>query len=308
MLKNQIILLLLLLCVAPNKTLAQEITIFKIADFDLTGLVKSCLVSTDYGKEEYRFDESRRLIEVVTRYNANDYDITIYKYANSELLEKRFESYREQALDKATSIAHFYTYDSTKNRKITEKVITYEKEFLEQYEYNYTADKKLSKIVRSNNTGIDETSLVYYKDEEGAGVKYVLNREIQKSVKTKIKPVSDSTFTKLIITKKFLDGKPNTAVETVYNTNNTISSETQFSYDESVDQFIPEKKTLNIYDINNTLLKTEIQAGKTTTTKAFIYQYDLMGNWIKQIITPENSYKTRKIDYYNATEAVNTEE
>ncbi len=48
-----------------------------------------------------------------------------------------------------------------------------------------------------------------------------------------------------------------------------------------------------------TALKTK--TGKLERIKNYIYQYDNgeKGNWIKQIITPDNSYITRKITYYD---------
>ena len=58
----------------------QEIQIFTLADFDLKENVKFCLVSTDYGKEEYDFNKKGFLTKAVTRYNDTDYDVVYYKY------------------------------------------------------------------------------------------------------------------------------------------------------------------------------------------------------------------------------------
>ena len=74
------------------KIQSQEIQIFTVEDFDLTGNVKKCLVSTDYGKEEYDFNKNGLLTKSVTRYNDQDYDVVYYKYGKGELLEKRSES------------------------------------------------------------------------------------------------------------------------------------------------------------------------------------------------------------------------
>jgi hypothetical protein len=40
--------------------------------------------------------------------------------------------------------------------------------------------------------------------------------------------------------------------------------------------------------------------GDEVMKKEYVYQYDREGegNWIKQIVRPENTYKTRKITYY----------
>lgn len=306
--RNQTKLILLLVWLLPSIGVSQEITIFKVTDFDLNGKVKSCLISTDYGKEEYQFDESGRLVEAVTHYNEADYDVTLYTYSNNELLEKRVESYRDQVLDKATSIANFYTYDTTKNRNVTEKVISYEKEFLEQYEYSYTIANKLSKIVRSNNDGIDETAVVYFEDEVSTSANYILNRELDKSINTKLEIVSDSTQLKTITTKKFIEGAPNTRTEEVFDQNNKLKRSTNFSYNTQLEKFVPEKSTVNEYASNGTLLKTTTTLAKKVAIKEFLYQYDINGNWIKQIVTPENSYKTRKIDYYDTPEAAKVEE
>ena len=58
-----------------------------------------------------------------------DYDKTYYKYTHGELKEKRFENYRDGEFFSATSIANFYEIDTSLNRKITEKIMSYDKEF-----------------------------------------------------------------------------------------------------------------------------------------------------------------------------------
>jgi hypothetical protein len=60
------------------------------------------------------------------------------------------------------------------------------------------------------------------------------------------------------------------------------------------------------YHYNDLGMLTEIKTkkGKTEAIKKFIYQYDNgdKGNWVKQIITPDNSYITRKITYYETVD------
>ena len=107
----------------------QEIQLFTLEDFDLRNEVKFCLVSTDYGKEEYDFNKKGFLTKSVTRYNDTDYDVVHYKYEEGDLIEKRSESYRDNAFDPSTSIAHFYEIDSTDNLKIQERIFSYDKEF-----------------------------------------------------------------------------------------------------------------------------------------------------------------------------------
>src|SRR5690606_25539562 len=84
----------------PDVLSAQEIKIFTRGDFDLKGEVKSCLVITNYGKEEYDFSPDGLLTKSVTRYNDTDSDISSYKYKNDHLTENRVENYRNGTLDK----------------------------------------------------------------------------------------------------------------------------------------------------------------------------------------------------------------
>ncbi len=298
MLKDQAIFLLLYLLVLPTQGSAQEITIFKVSDFDLNGHVKTCLVSTDYGKEKYTFNEDGFLIEAVTRFSDTDYDVTLYKYQNDELMERRVEHYRDELMDRATSIANIYTIDTVGNRKVTEKVVTYENEVLEQNEYLYKANGRLSKLIRTNNEGIDETSVSYHQEEDTDSAHYTLNNESQKTIKTSIKKTSDTTQIKTVATKKFLEGEPNSQKEEVFNTDGKLLSETRSNYDNDSAKFMVMESFQNTYGPNGILEKTEMRKGKGVKIQEYIYQFDTSGNWIKEIITPGNTYKTRKITYY----------
>ncbi|MDB4292714.1 hypothetical protein N9954_04850 [Maribacter sp.] len=308
MLKNQITFIIFFLMVFAFRGLSQETTLFKVSDFDLNGNVKSCHISTDYGKEEYSFNTEGYLTESVTRFSDSDYDITLYTYQKGELLEKRVEQYRNKALDRATSIANFYTIDTTGNRKVTEKIVSYNKEFLEQNEYFYTTEDKLSKIIRTNNDGIDETSVIYYQEGNASIADYFLNRELQQSIQTAVVIQSDTVSTNVITTKKFFDGEPNTAIEKVFNNDGKVSSETQFSYDADLKKFIPSETVQNTYLPSGGIEKKVTKKGTDAVTKEYLYQFDPSGNWVKQIVTPDNTYKTRKIKYYKAQESVRVEE
>ncbi|MCK0192118.1 hypothetical protein [Arenibacter sp. F20364] len=291
-----------------NNLSAQEIKVFTVEDFDLNGPVKSCLVSTDYGKEEYDFNKEGLLTKAVTRYNDTDYDITLYKLGGSELLEKRVENYRDGVFVRNTSIANFYELDTTEAKKITEKIISYNKEFLDQYEYNYGEDGKLSTIKRTNDSGIDETAVKYevYKGE--LTETYYLNDIIFKSIRTSKIKAKDNAVQKLVLTKEFLEGQPQKALEQTYDSDNKLVSEKKFVYNEAQKTFVPTKSIIYSYNPQGMLTSLKTVKGKSVTVQEYIYQYDSheSGNWIKQIITPDNTYKTRKIKYYEkeATEEV----
>jgi hypothetical protein len=300
---------LILNLIAVN-TFSQEIKIFTREDFDLRGDVKSCLVITDYGKEEYDFDENGLLAKSVTRYSDSDYDTTYYQYDAGVLKEKRLENYRENTFDTSTSIAHFYELDTLGSKKITEKIVSYEKEFLDQYEYFYDTDDRVVKIIRTNNDGTDETSIEYtlYKDEQTK--KYRLNGVEQKSIRTSNRKARNGTVEKVVLTKKFLNGDPLTATEEIFDTSGQLISTIHFKYDEKTQQFAPEQTTIFTYDGNGTLSGSIEKNGGSEKVKEYIYQYDDAenGNWVKQIVTPDNTYTTRRIKYYEFQEEAEEEE
>lgn len=303
-------LLILVLLASTNLGQSQEIRIFTIADFDLKGPVESCLVSTKYGKETYDFDKEGKLTKSVTRYNDTDYDVTYYKYRGEELIERRFENYRNNIFESGTSYANFYEIDTIPVRKVTEKIISYDKEFLDRYEYIYNADNILVKIIRTNNDGNDET-LIEYTDYKGEQTQTnSLNGTILKSVRKSTRIGKDKKQQNVVLTKKFLDGEPSSALEEVFFANGKLQSETKFIHDAKKNQFVPNEVITYVYDENGMLVKTTSKSGKAVEVKEYIYQFDKgdEGNWIKEIITPENTYTTRKITYYKIENPETTQE
>lgn len=310
MIKNYILFFCFVLNLIATNIFSQEIKIFTREDFDLNGDVKSCLVITDYGKEEYDFDENGLLAKSVTRYSDSDYDVTYYQYDGGFLKEKRLENYRENTFDTSTSIAHFYELDTLGTKKITEKIVSYEKEFVDQYEYFYDTDDRVVKIIRTNNNGTDETGIEYtsYKDEQTRT--YRLNGVEQKSIRTSSRKAKNGTLEKVILTKKFLNGDPLTAKEEIFDASDQLISTIHFGYDEKTQQFVPEHTTIFTYDGSGALSKLVEKKGNSEKAKEYIYQYDdrEQGNWVKQIVTPDNSYTTRRIKYFEFQEEVEEKE
>ena len=279
---------------------SQEPEVFSLKDFELLGKVKSCEVITDYGKEHFEFNEQGLLIKTTTRYNEKDYDITYYKFQGSMLSERRNEVYRDGVFDRNTSIAHIYAIDTTGNKRITEKIISYNEEFLDEYEYLYDIDNRLIKIIRSNNDGLDETLVKYteYKDE--STVSQYLNGVIQKSVRTSIKTKKSGEIQHIELIKEFLDGTPNKAIENVYDKEDNLISQQSFAYNALKKSFAPTKVSTFKYDTQGMMIAERVKENDGVEEKEFIYQFDNgeTGNWVKKISTPENSFITRKIEYY----------
>ncbi|WP_411030944.1 hypothetical protein [Spongiimicrobium sp. 3-5] len=291
--------------ILPATTNAQELKVFTLNDFDLKDSVKSCLVVTDYGKEEFDFNRNGMLTKSVTRYNDSDYDITYYKYNDGDILEKRLENYRDGAFDKLTSIANFYEIDTTAPKKITEKIFSYNKDFLDQYEYLFDEEGKVTRIRRSNNDGNDETVIEYAAYKGETTKTYFLNEVIQKSIRNSTKKSKRYGVRHIRLTKEFLEGQPHKALEEVFDAKEKLVSAQQFVYDNAKKSFVPETLTTYVYDDRGLISKVATKKGDLTETKEYIYQFDNgeTGNWIKQIITPDNAYTTRRIVYYEPEEA-----
>lgn len=278
---------------------SQELKLFTIADFDLKGKVKKCTVSTDYGKEVFEFNEEGYLLKSITAYNEEDKDITTYRYNNGFLVEKRLESYKNNVLDKATSIANFYEIDTTKSKIIREQIISYDKEFLEQQEYIFGEEDRLFKIITSHENAIDETIIEYaiYKDE--ITKTFFINDVIDKSIRTSNQTAKSKEIQKTILIKEFLDGEPNKAIEKRFNKNDRLVYEEHFYTDKSKEGFV--SKEIHFFEYDDGILKKEtIKQGNAVSNKEFIFQFDDSEekNWVKKIITPDNKYTTRNIEYY----------
>ncbi len=286
---------------SSSTVIAQEMQIFKRSDFNLRGDVKSCLVITKYGKEEFEFNEEGYLTKNTTRFSEKDYNITYYKYEGDFIKEKRDEVYIEGNFDKQTSIAHFYTIDTTANKLVIEDVQSYAGEALERYEYYYNEEGDLISIIRSNMEGVDQTDLVYSTYKGETTIEYILNGLIQKSERISIDTKSKK---EIILKKQYLNGEPVKAMEEIYDENNRVISCKEFRYDKDKSSFTVEKSTIYSYDEAGMLSEEKIISGNTVKILEYIYQYDNYkeSNWVKQIISPENLFKTRKITYYNLEE------
>ena len=77
-----------------------------------------------------------------------------------------------------------------------------------------------------------------------------------------------------------------------------LTLKTKFFHNAKTKQFAKEGVQKYHYDESGMLLSLESGTGAMIEKKEYIYQFDTNGNWINEIITPDNTYKTRKISYY----------
>jgi len=300
---NAILCLVFLL--NAHQGFSQELRIFTLKDFDLRGKVKFCQVITDYGKEEYDFNKVGLLTKSVTRHSEKDYAITYYKYDKGYLIEKRVERYFDGVFDKNTSMANIYEIDTTSQKKIKEQIVSYSQDFIDQYEYIFNDDNQLITIIRTNNNGTDETRIDYGTYKEETTVSYFLNDVIQKSIRTSQKSSKSGSFLTITLTKQFLDGEPIKAIEQQFTDKDILIREERFEFDTKTEAFA--SKEIVVYNYDEDLRLTEVltQKGVTAKTEKYNYQLDQAKperNWVKKIISPTNSYTTRRLTYYNTEE------
>ncbi|SHI92266.1 hypothetical protein [Pseudozobellia thermophila] len=297
--KHQLLFLNLFVLLSISLS-AQEVETFRVEDFDLRGRVKSCTVITDYGKEEYYFDESGRLTKSITRFNDTDYETTYYKYKNGRLRERRVENYLDNAFDKATSIANFYGYDSLPEHRLTEKIVSYEKKLLEKNIYRYGDEGRLESIEHIDTDGIDQRTFSYEKSDSLELVSQRLNGVLAKTVQTSLAYVETDSLQKTVLTHEYLDGELSTKTLEIVDGNERPLFHSLALYDAPTGKWILQEEVTYIYDEEGILSRKKTKKNGFTSTKEYIYQFDgsEANNWVKEIITPDNTYKTRKIKYY----------
>jgi hypothetical protein len=286
----------------------QEPRVFTTADFNLLGEVKRCLVITDYGKEAFDFNREGKLTKITTVYSESDYDITYYRYKKGMLSEKRLENYREDRLDRQTSLAHLYSADTAARKIVKEQIYSYQKEFLDQFEYTYDEMGNLIALTRTSNEGIDDTRISYDTLKGEATKTIEVNGIVDQSVRT-AEIEEKGQVLSVELTRLFLKGDPYRAVEIFRDTVGRKTRETEYAYDPEKGSFVRSSETLFDYGEKGFLKSKLRKEGKRESKQEFIYQYDAHEppNWIKEIITPANTYTTRRITYYQEEPAADTE-
>lgn len=281
---------------------SQEIITYDRSDFDLKGPVKSCFVFTKYGQEQYQFNKTGQLVEAATVFGENDSETTYYKYEKAKLVERRVENYVNGVLDKTTSMANFYSYDSIPQLKIKEKIIGYDRTFVAQFNYRYDSIGQLTRVVRTNTQGRFITLISHQWDSlrTKKSTAYWLDSVPLKQI--------DSIFLKAggtlsqLKTKEFDNGIPNALELRVFNKKGLEIELHSTIYIEKDALLVPKKASSvrTKYDSNNHSIEQIFERGVVRQTKKNLYQLDgsPFKNWIKKITTPDNTYTTRKIVYF----------
>jgi len=283
--------------------------VFNRKDFQLRGPVKSCTILTDYGEERFEFDREGKLLKSLTRYSDTDYEITYYRYRESALTERRDEVYRDGNFDKSTSFAHFYQMDTLKpGGDLIEKIISYDQKIAEQITYKYDTLSRIDRIIRIHEEGIDETEILF-KDHKGETTsEYLLNGQLIKTVRISQKEVSGESH-QVELRKDYFQGTPQKALEELRDTSDHVLQVSNYTFDPVKEEFqlvnqqkysYTEADLMSRETTTHYLMESGKPKANRVSEKEFVYQTDgrTPANWIKKIVTPQNSYTTRKIEYY----------
>lgn len=307
--KQPLRMLLTLTLSGLSQWVSAQPEVFNRDDFQLRGSVKTCTVLTDYGEERFEFDREGKLLKSLTRYSDTDYEITYYRYRDTVLTERRDEVYRDGTFDKSTSFAHFYQIDTLKARSdLIEKIISYDQKITEQITYKYDSIGRIGRILRVREEGIDETEIVFRSNGAETTSEYLVNGQLSKSVRTSQKEVSGK-IQNIELRKEYFQGIPQKAVEEIRDASDRIVEISNYIFDSEKEEF--QIADQHKYSYNEAGLMSRetssyyrMESGKPkvnrVSEKEFIYQTDgrTPENWIKKIVTPQNLYTTRKIDYY----------
>jgi len=280
---------------------SQDISVLSLNDFELKGKVKSCTVINNYGKEVCEFDEQGRLTRSRTQFLETDTHCVTYVYEQGYLKEKRSEHYRNGELDREQSILNVYQVDSLESEiRITEKIISYNKAFLEQIVYTLDSTGATHSIRKLHADAVDEIKVNRSQNKSGDITEYVLNGALQKWVRERSVEDEKAGTVKEVLTREYFNEEPYLATEMKYSADGTLLSSEQFLYDDTVNQYIMEEKHEYIYDEKKMLKGERISSPRTATEKSFVFQYDnnTPSNWVRKIVLPDNSYTSRVIEYF----------
>jgi hypothetical protein len=279
----------------------QEPEVFTRSDFQIRGPVKQLVVRASYGQEQFDFDKFGRLTKSLTRYSEKDYDITYYIFSGDVLKERRDEVYRDGKIDRQVSIARVYHKDTISNQML-EAVSSYDRSITEQLTLQYDALRRLTSVRRAYNEGVDLTELEY-EEEAGQQIQHFSINGMRYKTVCIFAADSIKPGYKVTRTVSLRMGIPQTAHEIVEDAQNKKTAEHRYRFDSAARTWHKEQTVK--YEYNQDGL---IQSQSTYTSKGdiippvlkYIYQMDgaKPSNWVRQVLTPENSIVAREISYY----------
>ncbi len=211
------------------------------------------------------------------------------------------------AFDAATSLAHFYTRDTLREKDsiltyvLKERILSYDKELNELNEFYYDGEGRLERSVHSTAEGIDDFQIQY--QQRGDTLMKIMHRnEALNQLEKHYPRISESGDTlRYKVFTEYLSDLPEKKTREIRNTAGRLVEKKTWSYAPNEQAFRLEETIHYTYNEQGFLQEELIITGKSRKKKEYVYQYDNdgKGNWVKQIVLPDNAYVTRKISYFD---------
>jgi len=290
---------------------SQELNLITLKDYNLKGKVQHCIVSADYGNEEFYFNQDRVLTKAITRYGEEDYSVTVYAIKDKTLIQKNIEVYNDGELDKSVSLAHAYEIRiNSQGKTITERIVNFKNELFDTYKYIYDKDNRLIKIIRNNDKGISETDIVYETGDKGKIVKevHLAGADTLKVIK-RLTPKIDhkeGAYEELIAI--YANNQPDMAhLRFIDSTGKVIFEEKLQAGNKNPYRYYSKTKKKYVYNENGDVIEEREYQKKTLVKKSiYEYEYEDFGkdtskpvNWIRKTEKNSKNSITREIEYFS---------
>ncbi len=293
-----------------NLSNSQELNSITLKDYNLKGKVQHCIVSADYGNEEFYFNQEGVLTKAITRYGEEDYNITVYTIKDKALIQKNIEVYNDGELDKSVSLAHAYEiHINPQGKTITERIVNFKNQLFDTYKYIYDKDNRLIKITRNNDKGINETDIVYETDDKGEVIKevHLAGVDTVKVIKKLTPKIDHKEGAYEELKAMYANNQPDMAhLRFIDSTGKVKFEEKLQAGSKNPYRYYSKTKKTYIYNEHGDIIEErEFQKGTLLRKSIYEYEYEDFGkdsakpvNWIRKTEKKSNNSVTREIEYF----------
>lgn len=289
---------------------SQELNLITLKDYNLNGKVQHCIVSADYGNEEFYFNTDGILNKTITRYGKEDYTITVYAIKDNALIQKNIEVYNDGKLDKSVSLAHAYEIRiNSQGKNITERIVNFKNELFDTYKYMYDKDSRLIKITRNNDKGISETDIVYETDDKGKIIKevHLAGADTVKVIRKLTPKINHKEGAYEELKTIYTNNQPDMAnLKFIDSTGRVKFEEKLQAGSKNPYRYYSKTKKIYVYNENGDVIEEREYQKKTLVKKSiYEYEYEDFGkdtskpvNWIRKTEKNTKNSITRRIEYF----------
>lgn len=270
------------------------------SDYDLNGPVKKCTVLTSYGKEIYQFTTDGKLKQLISYFDAHNYQQISYTFKDGRVVERRIEFYDMGELEKSSSVINVYQYVDTPMLQ-KEIIADYNGYTLENITYSYDSLQRITSLKKLTNRGL--STLYYRRKIDSLGVHKTAifaDSILKKTIDSIPSTVLNSDAQTSVTTITYLDGFEDSAELKKYNDKGWVMYLKNDLYLTDSERWYTSKEEENFYNAKGQIIEKITKEGTTSFKQKFVYQTDGTNyeNWVKKIVMPNMTYTTRIIEYY----------